>query len=692
MTFVERFVIILFTMSKLKVGVIGIGRLGSIHTRVYTELNQAELVGICDIDPKKLEPAVKQYNVQGFSNYKDLFGKVDAVSIAVPTNKHFEIAKDFIEKNIHLLIEKPITNNLTQAEELIKLAKKHQVTLQVGHVERFNSAFTAVQKIVKNPRFIECHRLSPFPHRSLDIGVVLDVMIHDIDIILGLVKSEIRSVEAVGVPVLTTFEDIANVRLTFKDGCVCNLTASRISEEAMRKIRIFLSDTYISLDYGSQEAFLYRKENKQIIKESLPIEKEEPLKREIESFIDCVINKKRPLVSGEEAYQALQLSDKILHTILGKKKIFVVAGEASGDIHAASLIKELKIMNPSLEFMGLGGKHMEEEGVKLFFDLAKFAVVGFTEVFRNILFFRRIFFEFIKRAEKERPDAVILVDYPGFNLRMAKELKKRGFKIIYYISPQIWAWGAKRIDQIKKNVDKIVVLFDFEKELYQNKGISVDFVGHPLLDRAVQTLSKNEFIESISLKNKSPIISLLPGSRKNEVNKILPIMLDSAKSIYKELPHVQFLLLSSPNVDISTYNDFMKNYNLPIRMLDRQHYNAIANSDLALIASGTATLEAAILSTPMIIVYKVSFLTWAYAKLLIKIPYIGLVNVVARKRIVPEYIQFKARPQLISKEAVELLKNKEKYDAMQKELSQIKSHLGFPGASRRAAQSIISLL
>ncbi|MFC1646067.1 lipid-A-disaccharide synthase [Candidatus Omnitrophota bacterium] len=679
-------------MHKLRVGVIGIGRLGSVHTRVYDELDKVDLVGICDIDPKKLDQAAKQFKAPPFLNHKELIDKVDAISIAVPTNKHHEIAKDFIKKGIHLLIEKPITNDLAQAKELIELSKRHKAILQVGHVERFNSAFTAVEKIVKNPRFIECHRLSPFPHRSLDIGVVLDVMIHDIDIVLGLVKSNIKSVEAVGVPVLTPYEDIANVRLTFDNGCVCNLTASRVSEEAMRKIRIFLSDTYISLDYGSQEAFLYKKEIGQIRKESLPIEKEEPLKREIESFIDCVKNNKRPLVSGEEAYQALELSDKILKEIQGKKKIFVVAGEVSGDIHAASLIKELKVMNPSLEFMGLGGRHIQEEGAELFFDLTKIAVVGFTEVFRNLLLFRRIFFNFINRAVQEKPNVIILVDYPGFNLRLAKELKKRGFKIIYYISPQIWAWGGKRIDAIKETVDKMIVLFDFEKSLYQNKGISVEFVGHPLLDRANQTLTKEEFIESISIENKSPVISLLPGSRNNEVRKILPVMLESAKLLYKEFPRAQFLVLSSSSVDINTYNNLMKDYNLPIQMLDSHHYNAIASSDLALVASGTATLESAILNTPMIIVYKVSFLTWAYAKSLIKIPYIGLVNVVAGKQIVPEFIQFKARPKLIAKEAIGLLKDKNKYHALQKELSQIKTHLGLPGASRRAAQSVLSLL
>lgn len=302
-------------MKKLRVGVIGTGRLGSIHTRVYKELDSVELVGVCDTSKEKLELLAGQFNTPKFSSHKDLIGKVDAVSIAVPTNQHYQIAKDFINKGVNVLIEKPITNNLTQAKELTKLAKKNRITMQVGHVERFNSAFSAIEPIVDNPRFIECHRLSPFPHRSLDIGVVLDVMIHDIDIVLGLVKSDVKHVDAVGVPVLTFYEDIANVRLTFKNGCVCNLTASRISDESMRKIRIFLTDAYISLDYVSQEASLYKKENGRIIGNPLPIEKEEPLKKEIESFIDCIINHKTPLVSGLDAYQALHLADQILRKI-----------------------------------------------------------------------------------------------------------------------------------------------------------------------------------------------------------------------------------------------------------------------------------------------------------------------------------------------------------------------------------------
>ncbi len=297
--------------TELKVGVIGVGRLGSIHTRVYTEIPHIKLIGVCDTDTNRSATVAHQYRTEAFGDYRTLIHQADIISIATPTNTHFEIAKYAILAKKHVLIEKPITNNLRHARILAKLAHRKRVILQVGHVERFNSAFVATQKLAVNPRFIECHRLSPFPNRSLDIGVVFDLMIHDIDIVLGLIRSKIKRIDAVGVSVLTPFEDIANVRLNFANGCTVNLTASRISDEPMRKIRIFLKDTYISLDYQAQEAFCYKKEKTSIIKTSIPIEKEEPIKKEIESFIVCVRNNRKPIVSGIEAYEALKLATKI---------------------------------------------------------------------------------------------------------------------------------------------------------------------------------------------------------------------------------------------------------------------------------------------------------------------------------------------------------------------------------------------
>lgn len=308
-------------MHKIKVAVVGVGHLGSIHAKLYQEIETCSLVAVCDIDKARLDQTSSALHVPGYIHYQELFDKVDAVSIAVPTKLHYEVASNFLRHNIPTLVEKPFTTNLKEADSLIKLAQKNKLILEVGHVERFNSAFTATQKLIKEPKFIECHRLSPFPHRSLDIGVVLDLMIHDIDIVLGLVNSPIKKIEAVGVPVLTLLEDIANARITFRNGCVCNLTASRVSDEWMRKIRIFLKNTYISLDYKNEEAFVYRKTTSGITKEALPIEKEQPLKKELTAFIECIMQNKPPLVSGVVARQALAVAFSISKQIWKKAKI-----------------------------------------------------------------------------------------------------------------------------------------------------------------------------------------------------------------------------------------------------------------------------------------------------------------------------------------------------------------------------------
>ncbi|MFA5092558.1 MAG: Gfo/Idh/MocA family oxidoreductase [Candidatus Omnitrophota bacterium] len=302
-------------MNPIRVGVIGVGHLGSIHAKIYKESRNCELVGISDNNPDCLKQVSNRLKVPGYANHQELFGKVDAVSIAVPTVLHHKIAAEFLQAGIHALVEKPFTLTLEEADNLIKIAEQNKLILQVGHIERFNSAFAATLKIIKQPKFIECHRLSVFPNRSLDVGAVLDVMIHDIDIVLGLVNSPLERIDSVGINVLTKFEDIANARLSFKNGCVANLTASRVSDENMRKIRIFQEDTYISLDYKNAEASVYRKIGTQITKEKLPIEKEQPLQKELESFISCVINKTTPLVSGPVARQALEVALKIQNQI-----------------------------------------------------------------------------------------------------------------------------------------------------------------------------------------------------------------------------------------------------------------------------------------------------------------------------------------------------------------------------------------
>ncbi len=319
MTFHKGFVTLPTMDKKINVAVIGAGRLGSAHTRVYSELPHLRLIGVCDIEKSKAQSIAESYKTKAFFHHQDLLDKVDAVSIATPTKDHFQVAKDCLNSGVHVLIEKPFTTTLKEADALLKIARAKGLIIQVGHIERFNSAFEAIKPLCREPKFIEVHRLSGFPSRSLDVGVVLDLMIHDIDIILGLIDSPIKRIEAVGINVLTGLEDIANARIAFKNGCVCNLTASRVSDESMRKIRIFLENTYISLDYKNEEAYIYRKDGNKITKESAWVEKEEPLRKELSSFIDCIISKSQPLVSGYEGRKALKVALQVQNLIWKEK-------------------------------------------------------------------------------------------------------------------------------------------------------------------------------------------------------------------------------------------------------------------------------------------------------------------------------------------------------------------------------------
>ena len=298
-------------MDKIKVGVVGVGHLGQHHARIYAGMEGVELAGICDIDMRRAKKFAKKYRTNAFSDYKEMFGVINCASIVVPTELHYHVAKDCLKNGISVLIEKPMTKYVGEADDLLGIARARGLTIQVGHIERFNAAVRALDEIPGNVRFIECHRLGPFKKRAIDVGVVLDLMIHDIDIILALVKAEIASIDAVGVNILTDHEDLANVRIRFKNGAVANLTASRVTKDEMRKIRLFKDDCYVSLDYIKQEAVLYRKVNNRITGRLISIKKEEPLKKELEAFVNCLRTGERPLVSGEEGRDALKIALQI---------------------------------------------------------------------------------------------------------------------------------------------------------------------------------------------------------------------------------------------------------------------------------------------------------------------------------------------------------------------------------------------
>jgi predicted dehydrogenase len=335
--------------TTLRVAVIGTGALGKEHARLYSELaatsgGSLSFAGVFDQDLDLAKKIAEKHRVQVFESLKSAAAASDLLSIVTPTHTHYEVARQLLPKGKHLLIEKPMTDMADQAADLVSLAQRHNCVLQVGHVERFNPVFNYLLSAATQPRFIECHRLSPYPARSTDIGVVLDLMIHDLDLVLAFVNSSITSVDAVGIPVLSQTEDIANARLRFANGCVANLTASRVSAERMRKVRVFSggpNTSYLSLDYRDQEGFIYRiaregedessllkkllasKDStivsefggKKIVREPVPVEKDEPLKLELQSFIACVRNHQKPVVSGESAKQAIDLALEITRQI-----------------------------------------------------------------------------------------------------------------------------------------------------------------------------------------------------------------------------------------------------------------------------------------------------------------------------------------------------------------------------------------
>jgi predicted dehydrogenase len=302
--------------SPVRIGVIGVGHLGNHHARLLAGIDGAELVAVVDPQADRAAAAAEATGARALADFRDLIGEVDAVSIAVPTELHRDVAMPFLERGTAVLIEKPITRTVAEGEELVAAARQSGAILAAGHTERHNPAVSTVMPFVTTPRFIEVHRLGAFPDRSLDIDVVFDLMIHDLDIILAMVKGDVTSVEAVGVPVLTDRFDIANARLRFSTGCIANITASRISKERVRKIRLFQPDAYVSIDYAEQEVEGYRLvrregERPQIQGGKLPVTREEPLKRELQDFVSAVRGKRRPLVSGEDGLRALKLAQAI---------------------------------------------------------------------------------------------------------------------------------------------------------------------------------------------------------------------------------------------------------------------------------------------------------------------------------------------------------------------------------------------
>ena len=374
------------------------------------------------------------------------------------------------------------------------------------------------------------------------------------------------------------------------------------------------------------------------------------------------------------------------------KKILLVAGEVSGDLHGSRLVEAIQRIDPDIEFFGIGGEGLERAGMKLLYPSQSLSVVGITEVFFKLRAILKALQGLKKSIDRERPDLVILIDFPDFNLRLAKMAQRKGIPILYYIGPQVWAWRPRRIKLIARLVKKMIVLFPFEVPLYQAAGVDVEWVGHPLLDIVKPTLSREKAFQQFGLDPRRRTVGLLPGSRKHEVERLLPPLLASAHLLQKEIPDLQFVIPLAPGLHKTLLLSRMGNISVPVAVVEGFTYDVMNLSELLIVASGTATLEGAIVGKPMIIVYKVSFLSYWVGRALIRLDHIGLVNLVAEKEIVPELIQKDVNPQQIADEAFRILRDPILSRKMAESVNKVRQKLGELGAAERAARIVTSLL
>ena len=374
------------------------------------------------------------------------------------------------------------------------------------------------------------------------------------------------------------------------------------------------------------------------------------------------------------------------------KKILLVAGEVSGDLHGSHLVEAIQRIEPEVRFFGVGGEGLKKRGMKLLYPASSLSVVGITEVFLKLGAVLKALRGLKRSFKREKPDLVILIDFPEFNLRLARLAHRRGIPILYYISPQIWAWRPKRVNLISRLVKKMIVLFPFEVPLYEAAGVDVEWVGHPLLDIVKPTLPKDVAFQQLGLDPKRRTVGLLPGSRVHEVERLLPPLLDSAHLLQREIPDLQFVIPLAPGLPRGIFSSWMKSISIPVKVVKGFAYDAMNVSELLITASGTATLEGAILGKPMIIIYRVSLPSYWVGRALIRVDHIGLVNLVAEKEIAPELIQKDANPQRIADEALRILRDPILSQKMSASMDEVRRKLGEPGAAQRAAQIVVSLM
>ena len=370
------------------------------------------------------------------------------------------------------------------------------------------------------------------------------------------------------------------------------------------------------------------------------------------------------------------------------QRVMIIAGEASGDLHGSGVVRELKRLSPTVDVFGVGGDKMKREGMDLIYHINELGFMGFIEVLQHLPFIKTMEHTLEQIVKFKKPDVLVLIDYPGFNLRFARIARRYNVKIVYYISPQVWAWHRSRVKKIHSLVDKMLVIFPFEVDFYHTEGIDAEFVGHPLLEVLESRLNRKNFCKRFSLEELRPIIALFPGSRKQEIDYIFPEMLSAARMLSVQ-NNAEIVVGIAPTLEEEYFGTL---YNVQgIHFIKGFTYEVMANADFAFVTSGTATLETACFGTPMFVVYKTSWFTYLIGRALVRIHSIGLVNIAAGKIIVPEFVQQRATAKKMAKSAIKLLNDKKRLADMKAELSKVKALLGTAGASHRVAERILQM-
>jgi lipid-A-disaccharide synthase len=367
------------------------------------------------------------------------------------------------------------------------------------------------------------------------------------------------------------------------------------------------------------------------------------------------------------------------------QRILLSCGEASGDLYAGALVRALHAIDPSVDVFGLGGPQLAGAGGRLVADYRGLAATGVTEVLPKLADYVAAMRALVAAAEQQRPDALVVIDFPDFNFRLARRIKRLGIPVVYYISPQIWAWRPRRVNAIRAFADRVLVIFPFEEQIYRDAGVPVEFVGHPLVELACVTAPREQFLAARGLRPDAPTVAILPGSRPNEVTRILPDLLAAAAQIRDAMPDVQFVVARAPHLDDRLFAG-------QTCVVEGETDTVLASADLALTASGTATVQAALHDTPMVVVYRLSPITYRLARRLVRVRSIAMVNLIAGEPIVPELVQEAFTPDAVAREAVSLLGDRARATRVREGLARVRQRLGGPGASRRAAEAILRLI